>query len=88
EMCHSCGKCARVCPMQLTPYTDFSDKNQFDHEVCIRCSTCVENCPAGILSLVNEEKAINIMEETSNEGYEDRQVITAIIADIRDFAGY
>ena len=42
EMCHKCGKCARVCPMQLTPYSQFSDKNQFDDDVCIRCSTCVE----------------------------------------------
>lgn len=82
EMCHTCGKCARVCPMQLTPYTDFSNKNQFDHEACIRCSTCVENCPAGVLSLVNEETALNIKEETSTEGYEDRHIITAVIEDI------
>lgn len=60
DMCHTCGKCSRVCPMQLKPYQHFSEKNQFDSEVCIRCSTCVENCPAKILYLDNEEKALAI----------------------------
>ncbi len=57
EKCITCGKCARVCPMQLTPHNNFSDKNQYDSEKCIRCSTCIENCPVGILSLDNEKKA-------------------------------
>lgn len=58
DMCHNCGKCSRVCPMQLTPYQEFSDKNQFDNEACIRCNTCVKNCTAGILTLnkQHEEK--------------------------------
>jgi polyferredoxin len=51
DKCYNCGKCARVCPIQLTPYLEFSEKNQFDNEACIRCSTCVYNCPAEILSL-------------------------------------
>ncbi|WP_418654997.1 4Fe-4S dicluster domain-containing protein [Anoxybacter fermentans] len=59
-MCHICGKCSRVCPMQLTPYLEFSDKNQFDNETCIRCSTCVKNYPTGILSLNNEKTSIQI----------------------------
>ena len=79
EMCHTCGKCARVCPMQLTPYQNFSDKNQFDSEDCIRCVTCVENCPAGILSLDKEANAIKIKETTDISGYEKRQKIIAKI---------
>lgn len=79
EMCHTCGKCSRVCPMQLTPYLEFNEKNQFDNEACIRCSTCVKSCPAGILSLNNEADAIRIKEETSIEGYEERRKIAAII---------
>ncbi len=82
EMCHTCGKCARVCPMQLTPYQEFSDKNQFDSENCIRCVTCVENCPAGILSLDTEANAIKIKESTDIDGYEDRQKILARIEKI------
>jgi len=56
EKCLKCGKCEKVCPMQLAPYREFSDNNQFDHEKCIRCSTCVVNCPAGILSLNIQQK--------------------------------
>lgn len=82
EMCHTCGKCSRVCPMQLTPYLDFSDNNQFENGNCIRCSTCVANCPAGILSLDTEKKAVQIKEETSIEGYENRQKIKAKIIKI------
>ncbi len=54
ELCLSCGKCARVCPVQLTPYQSFSSENKFEDEQCIRCSTCVNNCPIGILYLANQ----------------------------------
>lgn len=55
ELCRGCGKCSRVCPFQLEPHNEFSDKNQFDDINCIKCGTCVKNCPAGILSLKKEE---------------------------------
>jgi NAD(P)H-flavin reductase/NAD-dependent dihydropyrimidine dehydrogenase PreA subunit len=83
EMCHTCGKCSRVCPMQLTPYLEFSDKNQFDNENCIRCSTCVVNCPAGILTLNNEEIALQIKGKTDITGYENRQKIQARVEKIK-----
>jgi len=82
EKCHNCGKCARVCPMQLLPYQEFSDKNQFDNEKCIRCSTCVVNCPAGILSLDTQKEAEIINASTEIEGYEGRQRISAVISKI------
>lgn len=84
DLCQACGKCSRVCPFQLTPYLEFSDNNQFDNNNCIKCSTCVENCPAGILSLSNEEKAIKLKQLTSNNGYESRQKILSEIVDIKD----
>lgn len=84
EQCHACGKCARVCPFQLTPYLEFSDKNQFDETNCIKCATCVENCPAGILSIDTEENAFKLKENTSIEGYRYRQKIQAKITDITD----
>lgn len=86
EMCHSCGKCARVCPLQLTPYLEFSEKNQFDNESCIRCSTCVKNCPAGILSLSNEDTALDMKAKTEIDGYEKRINVAAIVKGVKDLA--
>ena len=53
ELCKLCGKCAKVCPMELTPYKNFSTSNQFDNENCIRCGKCVEACPFDLLSISN-----------------------------------
>jgi NAD(P)H-flavin reductase/NAD-dependent dihydropyrimidine dehydrogenase PreA subunit len=84
EKCHSCGKCSRVCPFQLEPYLEFSDNIQFDNANCIKCSTCVENCPAGILTLETECNAIKLKEETSIAGYESRGKIIARISDHKE----
>lgn len=55
--CLNCGKCSKVCPMQLTPHKEFNEKNQFDHIDCIKCNTCVVSCPVNILSIEkNSEK--------------------------------
>lgn len=51
KKCLQCRLCAKVCPFQLEPYKEFSDKNQFDNIDCIKCNTCVANCPVKILSL-------------------------------------
>lgn len=60
EKCHQCGKCSRVCPFQLTPYLNFSDNNQFNNINCIKCATCIKNCPAGVLSLQKERDALKL----------------------------
>lgn len=82
EMCHKCGKCARVCPMQLTPYTNFSENNQLDDLNCLRCSTCVQNCPAGILTLATEQTSDLIGGLAPLTGYEQRTRIEAKILKI------
>ncbi len=84
DMCHVCGKCSRVCPMQLTPYLEFSEENQFDSENCIRCSTCVENCPAGVLTLDNKYEALKIKESTNLFGYEYRKEFSSTIKSITE----
>jgi ferredoxin len=50
EKCMKCALCARVCPMQLSPYTDYDDKCQLRSDDCIRCGGCIANCPAKALS--------------------------------------
>ncbi len=82
EKCHNCGKCSRVCPFQLEPYLRFSDKNQFDNPNCIKCGTCVANCPAGILSVKKESEALTLKRDTPPEGYENVADIKAIITEI------
>ena len=45
--CVSCGKCKRVCPMDVD-VTDPSRKRENGTE-CILCMECVRNCPKGAL---------------------------------------
>ncbi|WFA08904.1 4Fe-4S binding protein [Tissierella sp. Yu-01] len=57
DKCISCGKCEKVCPFQLKPYLEFNANNQFDDINCIKCSTCVVNCPVRILSMEAERSS-------------------------------
>ena len=47
EKCVSCGKCKRVCPMNVD-VTDNSRKRENGTE-CILCMECVKNCPKDAL---------------------------------------
>jgi len=47
EKCVSCGKCRKVCPMDVD-VTDNSRKRENGTE-CILCMECVKNCPKGAL---------------------------------------
>ena len=47
EKCISCGKCKRVCPMNVD-VTDNSRKRENSTE-CILCLECVKNCPKNAL---------------------------------------
>ena len=44
EKCIECGKCQKVCPMQL-PVNEIQEKPD-----CIKCARCVEVCPKSALS--------------------------------------
>ncbi|MCX6674905.1 MAG: 4Fe-4S binding protein, partial [Methanothrix sp.] len=44
EKCIECGKCQKVCPMQL-PVNEIQEKPD-----CIKCARCVEACPKSALS--------------------------------------
>ncbi len=82
DLCHACGKCSRVCPMQLEPYLEFDENNQFSNENCIKCSTCVVNCPAKILSLDKKEVAIRKTKEVEAKHDLSKDEFEAIISKI------
>ena len=49
EKCVSCGKCRKVCPMNVNPSAN-SRKRENETE-CILCLRCVEECPKKALKL-------------------------------------
>ena len=92
DQCHKCGKCSRVCPMQLLPYENFNEVNQFDSINCLKCSTCVAHCPAGVLTLSNENTARFISRKVNKDAGKNRKrlettivKVTALKEDVKEF---
>jgi len=56
--------------------------HQFENENCIKCATCVYNCPAHILTLSNEHTGSYIKNNVNLLGYENRQKIKSVISNI------
>ncbi len=46
-----CKMCARVCPMQLTPYESRGQYLGYLHPDCLKCGKCVKACPTKIMKL-------------------------------------
>lgn len=46
-----CRSCARVCPMQLTPYDSRGQKQGYLHPDCLKCGKCIQACPTKIMSM-------------------------------------
>ncbi len=52
EACEEkCKMCARVCPMQLTPYDSRGKENGYLNPDCIKCGKCVKACPTKIVEM-------------------------------------
>ena len=49
-----CKNCARVCPMQLTPYTSRGDRLGYLDGDCLKCQNCIQACPLKIIEMKNE----------------------------------
>ncbi len=54
EGCVQCKMCARVCPMQLEPYTAKDQSLGYLHPDCIKCGNCVQACPKHVTSLTTQ----------------------------------
>ena len=46
-----CKSCARVCPMQLTPFDSRGQEAGYMHPDCIKCGKCTLACPTKIMTL-------------------------------------
>lgn len=46
-----CKRCAKVCPMQLTPYESRGDESGYLHPDCIKCGRCIEACPTKVMKM-------------------------------------
>jgi len=49
DACRHCGTCDAVCPMSLE-VERLAATGSLDHHDCILCGSCVDACPAGVLS--------------------------------------
>ena len=55
KKCVSCGKCRKVCPMNVAPDQPFAMRT--NRTECILCMKCAENCPKGALALTMKSHA-------------------------------
>ena len=49
--------CARVCPMQLTPYDSRGQKIGYLDPDCLKCGKCTQACPSKIMTLKNSRSS-------------------------------
>jgi ferredoxin-type protein NapH len=50
DSCVGCQACAKVCPLQLQPFTAKGQAAGFVHSDCLKCGRCVAICPKQALS--------------------------------------
>ncbi len=81
--CMNCGKCVKVCPVDLdvnlvcrySEFSIFEKCHEMGVEACIECGLCAYYCPSGrslvqLIRLAKREKE-TMDEETKDEGRED-----------------
>ena len=50
DICTSCNKCSRVCPVQRIEMTNDGPVILEKSPNCIHCGSCISNCPSGAIS--------------------------------------
>ncbi len=68
DSCRECGLCAKVCPVELDP-ASFKATGHVPSGKCIRCATCVVNCPADALSLQTLNKSASPVSSSCKKVY-------------------
>ncbi len=53
ERCVNCGRCKKICPLDLDPTKDFNSAE------CVRCGRCIKICPCTALTDKNFERYKN-----------------------------
>jgi len=56
EKCNGCGKCNRVCEMQVDVLGNLKDHGQISSSDCIRCLKCTDECPIGAIAFSMRQK--------------------------------
>ncbi len=50
EECNGCGKCNRMCEMQVDVLGNLKEHGQINSSDCIRCLKCIDGCPTGAIA--------------------------------------
>jgi polyferredoxin len=50
DQCNGCGKCNRVCDMQVNVLGNLKDHGQVNSIDCIRCLKCTDECPVNAIA--------------------------------------
>jgi ferredoxin-type protein NapH len=50
DQCNGCGKCNRVCDMQVNVLGNLKDHGQVNSIDCIRCLKCTDECPVSAIA--------------------------------------
>jgi len=56
EECNGCGKCNRVCEMQVDVLGNLKDHGQINSSDCVRCLKCTDECPMGAIAFSMRQK--------------------------------
>jgi polyferredoxin len=56
DECNSCGKCNRVCEMQVDVLGNLKAHGQINSSDCIRCLKCTDGCPTGAIAFSMRQK--------------------------------
>lgn len=56
EECNGCGKCNRVCEMQVDVLGNLKDRGQIVSSDCVRCLKCTDECPMGAIAFRMQQK--------------------------------